>query len=736
MPDRSQILRIAIPAPLRSLFDYLPPPGIRPEQLVPGKRLLVPFGRGQRCGILISVAPDSELPRNRLKAAVALLDDEPLFTPLDLELLQWAARYYRYPPGEVISGALPVRLRDGQPLAAVKPLGWRLTELAGGLDAAALARAPRQAAMLEFLRERPDGASRAEIRIAFGSCSKVLQSMEQKGWVVTCELEEKTGTGGAPVAGPVQNSGQRAAVEAVTSRLQGFGPFLLDGVTGSGKTEVYLCLIEKVLASGRQVLVLVPEIGLTPQLLRRLGRRLGAPMAVLHSGLPALERERGWNQARCGHARLVLGTRSAIFTPMPQLGLIVVDEEHDLSYKQQEGFRYSARDLALVRARLQDCPVVLGSATPSLESLHNASTGRYRHLLLPQRAGGASPPAIDLLDVRSVRLESGVSPTLMRMLGEELAAGNQVLLFLNRRGYAPVLTCHDCGWVAQCTRCDARMTLHLEKRLLWCHHCGSQRPLDDRCPECGGTELRSLGQGTERLEATLARRFPGVGIVRIDRDTTSRRGSLERLLREIRDGKHSLLLGTQMLSKGHHFPDVTLVGILDVDQGLFGADYRASERMAQQIVQVAGRAGRADKPGRVIIQTRHPEHPLLRLLLREGYGAFARAALEERCETHLPPYSSQALLRAESPREEAPAAFLEEAAALAYRQGGRGVELWGPVPAPMERRAGRYRAHLLLQADRRSELQALLELWLPGVEALKSARRVRWSLDVDPQEML
>jgi primosomal protein N' (replication factor Y) len=414
---------------------------------------------------------------------------------------------------------------------------------------------------------------------------------------------------------------------------------------------------------------------------------------------------------------------------------VIMDEEHDLSYKQQEGFRYSARDMVVLRARQASCPVLLGSATPSLESLHNCETGRFQRLALTARAGGASAPRMDLLDIRTIRLDAGLSPVMKRMVAEELEAGNQVLIFLNRRGYAPVVTCHACGWMAQCRRCDARMTLHAASKILWCHHCGSQRHLDRCCPECGESDLRALGQGTERLGERLSELFPGHGLVRIDRDTTRRKGSLDRLLGEIREGRHSLLLGTQMLSKGHHFPDVTLVGILDVDQGLFGADFRAAERMAQQIVQVAGRAGRSGKPGRVLIQTRHPDHPMMQTLVREGYGAFAAEAMRERREVHYPPFSYQALLRAQAPKEEEPRRFLDEAAELARQGGVAGIELWGPVPAPMERRAGRYRAHLLLQSTRRAGLQALLRSWVPGLADLPSARRVRWSIDVDPQEM-
>ena len=739
MMSRPDILQVAVPTPLFSLFDYLPPVGCDPEMLRAGVRVRVPFGSTERCGLVLALRKGSELDAGKLKQAIELLEPEPLLQPGDMELLRWAAVYYQHPIGEVVAGALPVRLRRCLPQTHIVHSGWRLTSSGRRVDPESLKRAPRQAQLLGVLGKSPDGLSRDEVVLRVGECRQVIRAMEEKGWLETCELE-----GGANSAGPSARSAplelndhQASAVAAVTDSLGGFGVFLLEGVTGSGKTEVYLYLIERVLARGRQVLVLVPEIGLTPQLMERFKRRLGgASVALLHSSLSEKGRELAWQSARSGEASVVLGTRSAVFSPLPNLGLVIVDEEHDLSLKQQEGFRYSARDLAVVRAQRCSCPVVLGSATPSLESLRNALEARYRHLELPLRAGGAVVPTLDLLDVRSVRLEAGVSPTLMRMTEEQLAAGNQVLIFLNRRGYAPQLTCYDCGWIAQCRRCDARMTLHLSSRLLWCHHCGSQRPLDNQCPDCGHGSLKPLGQGTERLEESLQKRFPETGIVRIDRDSTRRKGSLEQLLSDIRKGRYSILLGTQMLSKGHHFPGVTLVGILDVDQGLYGADYRAAERMAQQIIQVAGRAGRAEKPGRVIIQTRHPDHPLLQTLLKNGYSAFARESLGERKEAGLPPYSHQVLIRAEAHRIEDPVAFLEEGAALAREVMGPGVELWGPVPAPMERRAGRFRAHLLVQGGSRPGIQALLARWLPELRKLKLSRRVRWSVDVDPQEML
>jgi len=732
------ILKVAVAAPVYSIFDYLPPAGCDPRLLTSGVRLRVPFGRGERCGVLMQITNDSRIQMHRLKRAFEVLDKEALFTAADISLLRWAAEYYRYPLGEVIVGALPARLRKGANGLKDVRTGWRLTTLGSAKNPAELTRAPRQAELMRLFLQSPEGLTREDIRLYCGSCAAVLRNLEKRGWLERIEIQPvKDARIAAPAhAGPVLNGDQRKAADRVLADLSRFGAHLLDGVTGSGKTEVYLELLSAVIAQGGQALVLVPEIGLTPQLLQRFQRRLQVPISVLHSGLVESERELAWQQARLGRARVVIGTRSSVFVPLPDLRLILVDEEHDLSFKQQDGFRYSARDVAVVRAQRCACPVVLGSATPSLESLNNALSGRYSHLRLPERAGGATPPKVDLLDIRSAQLEAGVSPVLKRMLEAELSVGNQVLLFLNRRGYAPILTCHDCGWLAQCQRCDARMTIHLSDNLLSCHHCGSQSRVYSRCPECGGDELRALGQGTERLEEMLRKRYPDVGLVRIDRDATRRRGSLERLLSEIKEGRHLLLLGTQMLAKGHHFPAVTLVGILDLDQALFGADFRAAERMAQLIVQVAGRAGRADKPGRVLIQTRHPDHPLLHTLLRSGYAEFATETLRERRLASMPPYSFQALLRAEAHHKTAAVEFLEQSAGLGESLGFDGLELLGPVSAPMERRAGRYRFQLLLQSNRRSALQEFLAEWVPLIAVIKSARRVRWSLDVDPQEML
>ena len=732
MPNRS-ILRIAVPAPLFTCFDYLPPDGVDPTSLSCGIRLRVPFGRGERIGVLVEKIPVSTFKKGSLKPASAALDNEPLLAKQDLKLLLWAAAYYQHPPGEVIAAALPVRLRKGEEATKPGVTGWRLTT-SGKI--AQPNRAPRQLQIIQTLAEQPEGISQQALYLLCGSCRPILQTLKEKGWVESCEIKIQKAPTTTDTPKLTLSPAQTHAINTVSTSMTGFSAFLLNGVTGSGKTEVYLTLIEEALAANRQILILVPEIALTPQLMQRFQCRIDSPIALLHSGLSDREREKAWLAARDGEAAVILGTRSAIFTPAPRLGLIIIDEEHDLSFKQQEGFRYSARDLAIVRAQRQGFPVLLGSATPSLESLRNAATGRYQQLELPDRAGDAKPPKIDLIDIRSAPLNGGLSPALLRMLDEELVAGNQVMLFLNRRGYAPVITCHHCGWLSECSRCDARMTLHLGTNLLWCHHCGHKRHLYRQCPECKGEDLRPIGQGTEQLEEVLAKQFPNHPIARIDRDSTRRKGALEKMLDEIHSGHYHILLGTQMLAKGHHFPDVTLVGILDVDQGLFSADYRAAERMAQLVEQVAGRAGRANKSGRVLVQTRHPDHPLLQTLVHQGYNAFAQICLNERHDAQLPPFSYQALLRAESPSAEKPIQFLEDAAHQAKTIISDHVELWGPVPAPMERRAGRIRAHLLIQANHRSTLHKLLSSLIPSLGKLKSARSVRWSIDVDPQEML
>jgi primosomal protein N' (replication factor Y) len=728
--SRSPILQVAVPSPLHGSLDYLPPPDCRREALRPGIRVQVPLGKRKAVGVLIHAASDSRIDARRLRPALSLLDREPLLDTDLLALSLWASRYYHYPLGEVIAALLPVALRGDRTAEIDGERVWHLTPAGHGADPAVLLRAPRQAALIQRLRAASQGLRDHEL----GKEDRpALRALIKKAWVTGSRDAAPEAVNTPPAALPL-NTAQQQAADAVA--LNGFGSFLLDGVTGSGKTEVYLELIRRVIAAGRQALVLVPEIGLTPQFTERFRARLGCTVAVMHSGLSDGERLQAWLRARSGAAPVVLGTRSAVFTPLKRPGILVIDEEHDLSLKQQEGFRYHARDVAVWRARQLGIPIVLGSATPSLESLYNAARGRYRRLRLPERAGEAVAPRLRTIDMRHQPLSGPLSPQLLGAMHGHLAQGNQVLLFLNRRGYAPTVLCHGCGWVAQCRRCDAHLTHHHHQRRLRCHHCGAEQPLIERCPACDGTELRSLGHGTERVEQVLRQHFPDYGCARIDRDSTRRKGALERLLSDALDGRHRILLGTQMLAKGHHFPKVTLAAVLDGDQGLFGADFRAGERMAQLITQVAGRAGRAEQPGEVLIQTHHPDHPLLQRLLIEGYHAYAEAALAERHEAELPPYLAFALLRAEAVGAQAPTQFLQDAAEAARALQHPAVTLLGPVPSPMERRAGRYRAQLLVQAAKRADLHRLLDDWLPSLAQRPTARKVRWSINVDPMEMV
>lgn len=530
----------------------------------------------------------------------------------------------------------------------------------------------------------------------------------------------------------VLNSEQQIALEAIAVSANHFKVYLLDGVTGSGKTEVYLQAIAKVLERGEQVLVLVPEIGLTPQTIQRFRERFSVPVVSMHSGMTEKQRFQAWLAAKTGAAQIVIGTRSAVFTPFVKLGLIVIDEEHDLSFKQQDGFRYHARDVAIMRAHFYHIPIVLGSATPSLETLHNVHQGRYQHLQLRERAGGAQLPEFHILDVRNMSLEHGLSAPLMNEMRQHLESGNQVMLFLNRRGFSPVLMCDVCGWMAQCKRCDMRMTYHYGAGRLRCHHCDSQRNLITRCEGCGACDLQAVGQGTERIEKALSLFFSKYSIARIDRDTTRRKGSMDAILTRIQNGEDQILIGTQMLAKGHHFPNVTLVVIVDADSGFFSADFRALERMGQLLLQVAGRAGRKEKLGKVMIQTRHADHPLLLQLLRENYQAFSHTILDERKQAKLPPYVFFALFRAEAHKIDYATDFLQQ---IKNQIGNQHIEVTGPLTAPMPRRAGKYRVQLLLRSRSRSDLQKLLKTLLYEVENIPVKHRVRWSLDVDPLEI-
>lgn len=730
------ILRIAINAPLSRLFDYLPPEGVAAAELRPGCRLRVPFGHRQVVGMLIEVAADSPLPRKKLKRAGALLDAQPLLSERDLWLLRFTADYYHHPIGEVVAAALPAMLRRGRQLDESLEI-VALTEEGLAANLVALRRrAPRQFEFMEILLAADNQAlDTASMEQQLPGWRRQKAALLERGWI-RIDYISQAEHGEAVIegkAGPVLNDDQQRAVAEILA-TPGFGVTLLDGVTGSGKTEVYLRLMQSVLAAGKQVLILVPEIGLTPQFVGRLEQRLGRKPALLHSALSDSARLAAWRAARSGAASLLIGTRSAVFTPLANPGLIIVDEEHDSSFKQQEGLRYSARDLGIVRAKQMDIPVVLGSATPSLESLHNCEEGNFRRLELPSRAGAANPPRLRLVDTSQLNASDSLSPALTEAMRAHLDAGNQVLLFLNRRGFAPTLICVACGHIADCPRCDARMTVHAKSAQLLCHHCGNSRPLQQHCSECGA-ECRPLGHGTERLENVLLDKFPGQSIARIDSDSVQRKGMMDQALELATSGEASILVGTQMLSKGHHFPQLTLVGVINADQGLFGTDFRAAEKLAQGLIQVAGRAGREDRAGEVLIQTSFPKHAFWQELLSGGYPRVAAAALQERRLSGWPPYSRLALIRSSSHRREDARRFLERARSLAAGLQIAEVNLLGPVGAAMERRAGRYRAQLLLQSASRAALHSLLRRLRPLLEEDKSVKRVRWSIDIDPIEL-
>ena len=730
----AKILKIAVPVPLYKVFDYLTPKN-HTSPVSAGTRALVQFGKRQLVGIVMSEHDSSDVPVNKLKAVSQLLP-QPL-PPELLSFLHWAASYYQHPIGEALNHALPALLRQvdqKQVLASC----WQLTDTGRQQNADELTRAPRQAELLRQLQQHKDGMDKAQLDQLDFNWRDALKALEKKEWLKRLTQKEA----GALIQctpsianKPDLNDEQKLCVDTVAASLDQYRAFLLEGITGSGKTEVYLHLVEQVLLKQEQSLILVPEINLTPQLISRFEERFSVPIAVLHSGLNNSQRLLAWQQARDNQVQIIIGTRSALFTPLAKPGLIIIDEEHDGSYKQQDNFRYHARDLALVRAKRLNIPLLMGSATPSLESLLNSQQGRYQLLKLTQRAGKANPPKLQLLDVRRKPMQEGLSDHLVGLIKQTLEQKSQVLLFLNRRGYAPALLCHDCGWVMPCPRCDAQLTYHHYRKQMRCHHCGHETRLPEHCPECSCKELINIGVGTERLEDHLNTIFPGSNISRIDSDTTSRKGSLDKKLAEAHSGESDILIGTQMLAKGHDFPHVTLVGILDVDSSLFSSDFRAPEFMAQQLIQVAGRAGRAEKAGQVVIQTHHPEHPLLQTLLHQGYNAFAKTALTEREEACFPPYSALALLRAEASQAYLPTKFLEQAfERLSPCQPN--IELFGPFPSPMERRAGRYRHQLLIQADSRAALQQCLNKIIPLLNNLPDANKVRWSIDIDPQSML
>ena len=732
-------VEVAVPSPLYRTFDYIWPFA---SPAVAGLRVTVPFGRRSVTAFVICSKSTTEVPAGKLKRVSRCLESEPLLGPDMVELLSWAGRYYRYPLGEVFATALPAPLRKGESAALERSEIYRVPSQPGCDNLTT--RAPIQKALFEVIKAAgKTGLPASELSSVTRGWRRPINQLIDKGLVEKFEVEDLPQNQSHETAKQLSDE-QQLAFESVRDALGGYQAFLLNGVTGSGKTEVYLQLIQEVLSSNQQVLVLVPEISLTPQLLQRFRRRLDGCLVCLHSAMSDRERMQNWLLAAAGKADVVIGTRSAVFTPLPALGLVVIDEEHDASLKQQDGFRYHARDLALLRARNCAVPVLMGTATPSLESLRNVEAGRFKELSLTERAAGASSPTIALLDIRRRPLREGLSDRLIEAMRKHIDEDGQVVVFLNRRGFAPTLICNDCGSPANCARCDAHMTVHARLAVLRCHHCGAERPLPSVCEDCSSENLDRVGCGTERVEAALIELFPDVGVLRIDRDSTRRKGALQQHLQTATDGDAQILVGTQMLAKGHHFPNVTLVGVLDSDRGLYGTDFRSLEQMGQLIVQVAGRAGRETRPGTVLVQTRNPENPLLQTLVFEGYERFAEQLMSERRVSGLPPFAHVCLIRAEAVSAEEPRRFLDKIAHT-VRMHARtlnvtdiaedeveSMDWFGPVPAPMERLAGRYRAQLLLLANRRSVLNRALGIIIDNFHETADARRVRWSMDVDP----
>ena len=723
------IVRVALDVPLSTLFDYLFSADLRIET---GQRVLVPFGRKHVVGIVMELAESSDLAHERIKPIVQVLDDVPPLPAELLVLLRFCSDYYHHPLGMSVMSALPARLRGQEPVTIKQELSYTLTNLGRTLEPAQIPK--RRVIQHRILEALQKGAlSGNQLRTLSASTSANLKAMIEAGWVEIRETPVFVRAAHAFNRVHEATAEQQRAIDAVT-RKQGYACFLLHGITGSGKTEVYVHLMHHALQRGEQVLLLVPEINLTPQLENYFRSRFpDTELVSLHSGLSDSERMNKWLGAQSGQTRIVLGTRLAAFTPLPELGLILVDEEHDSSFKQQDGLRYSARDVAIFRANQRDVPIVLGSATPSLESYYSAQNGRYQLLKLKQRAvSQAQLPQVRCLNTGNIAMQEGLSPATLAAVRERLLRKEQSLIFINRRGYAPVLMCTACGWLSGCPNCAGKLVLHLKDRSLRCHHCGHQERVPHLCPSCGNTDLQAVGAGTQRVEQALRAHFPEARILRVDTDSTRKKGSWLAMRKQIQDDEIDILVGTQILAKGHDFPNLTLVGVLNPDGGLYSADFRASEKLFAQLAQVSGRAGRADKAGEVLVQTGFPDHPLFKALRAHDYDTWAQTLLADREQAGFPPFVFQVLLRAEGKKEDELYTLLKRAREAAVTL-LLPVEIYSVVPSMMAKRANFSRAQLLVQSHSRKALQNFLRKWRPSLEKIL-AQKLRWSLDVDPIE--
>jgi primosomal protein N' (replication factor Y) (superfamily II helicase) len=742
------LISVALPIPVRKLFDYLPTTeNPDPALYKPGQRCLVPFGNRKLTGVIVSCHQHTAIPPGSLKAIVSLLDTEPFLPESTLAVYQWIAQYYHAPLGEVICSALPPVMRKPKQQSElynkVTSVIWR-TEANTCNPATDKVRGPKQRSLLAMLSKHVSGMMQKDI-VAMGYQVTQLKKLQEKN-LVHCQRDIiMANQTMQTIALPQLNQGQQAAFDKIKPLANHFAPILLHGVTGSGKTEVYICWLNFLLEAGAddqvkkgQALVLVPEIALTPQTIRRFRQYFGNQVISYHSAMSAKERLQSWILTQQNKARIIIGTRSALLLPFKHLLTIVVDEEHDSSFKQQDGARYNARDVAILRARLNNCPVIMGSATPSFESLYNASQSRFTKIELKHRHASQPLPVFEIINIRSRPLAGGISPPALQEITQKLEAGEQIMVFINRRGYAPVIMCTDCGWTAECSSCDARLTFHLQHNILRCHHCGRSYSPPKQCPSCTSQNVKPVGAGTERTEQVLRSHFPDVPIIRIDRDSTQTRKKLDSLLQQINSGSPCLIVGTQMLAKGHDFPNLNTVLIVNADRGLFSSDFRAVEKTAQLIMQVAGRAGRHFQRGQVLLQTQLPEHPIIQAISHHNYEAIYKVELDLRRQAKLPPVYQLCIIRADATDMtagiETLASFKDEIASLA----GRSVRLLGPVSSVLQRKHNRYHSLLWVLAKDKGTLRKLLHDWLGWREkiGLKSSQKVKWQLDVDPSETM
>lgn len=709
----------------RDYFDY-----IGPENIAFGSRVWVPFRQTTQLGLVVGIQ-ENQIPRSGLKSISSVLDAEPILTADMLQLCLWIGQYYQSPLALVLRFALPKLYRQGKCIEPEIEVFYESALSPEQAETLIAKRAIKQKECFDYLHLQ--GAKNKEQILQSGFSAAIVQALLEKNVIKQRNEILLPKVLLQPLKEPlILNPEQNQAYTTILQHLNQFHCFLLQGVTGSGKTEIYFQVIAHVLAQGKQVLVLVPEIGLTPQLRSRFQERFAQPLMVIHSQMSDTERQRAWSWAYRQQIQLILGTRSALFTPMPNLGLIIIDEEHDTSLKQMEGVRYLARDTALMRAYFQNIPIILGTATPALESLANADKGKYTRLVLNQKALNAFPLHYQIVDLRNQTLLHGLATQSYLAIERHLAQNNQVMIFINRRGFSPVLLCHLCGWKANCPHCDACLTVHRAANQLLCHHCGFQQSGHATCPSCHSHELIFMGAGTQRIEEGLAGVFPKTSILRIDRDAVRHKHDWDQHLNQIETGQAQLIVGTQMLAKGHHFARLSLVVILDADYGFYDPDFRALERLGQLITQVSGRAGRADIPGEVVIQTHVPDHPMLNILIQSGYDEFAQALLQSRREAHLPPFAHMALLRVQG---KYPEKVLQSLHAVKQKLHNSGLNLMGPAPAPLGKKAGHYRMQLLVKAASRQILQRHLTALREWIQTSTVMNGLHWSIDVDPLDL-